>query len=218
MLKDLTFAHEDREEGFSLVELLVVIVIIGILSAIAIGAFLNQRKKANDAAVESDLRTVVTTIETMIADHPQAQTVRVEAVDSWTPEELQERGYSEYAEHLYRHNTEYEIAIYNNDKAYKSGNGKVEPDAKEVITLSEGVFIQGTLDAYSLHDGYTIYASHWNGDKYLVDQAGANKAFAEMVEQGMDAEEASNIVGEKYGSGRYVYDSTKGFRYEKLDG
>lgn len=54
-----------REDGFTLVELLVVILIIGILSAIAIPIFMNQRKVANDAMVESDLRNIATAIQTM---------------------------------------------------------------------------------------------------------------------------------------------------------
>lgn len=65
----------DNESGFTLVELLVVIAIIAILTAIAVPAFLNQRQKANDAAVRSDMKTVVTQIETGLVDNPVGNVV-----------------------------------------------------------------------------------------------------------------------------------------------
>jgi type IV pilus assembly protein PilA len=49
---------ENKESGFTLVELLVVILIIGVLAAIAIPVFLNQRKSANEAALKSDIHTL----------------------------------------------------------------------------------------------------------------------------------------------------------------
>ena len=57
------------ESGFTLVELLVVMLILGILAAIAIPAFFNQRDKAQDADAKVEARTAETAMETYSTDN-----------------------------------------------------------------------------------------------------------------------------------------------------
>ena len=52
-----------RQEGFTLIELMIVVAIIAIIAAIAIPSLLNARKAGNEASAISSLRTLTTVSE-----------------------------------------------------------------------------------------------------------------------------------------------------------
>jgi type IV pilus assembly protein PilA len=57
------------EAGFTLVELLVVMLIIGLLAAIAIPGFFNETQKANDVQAKVFVRTAQTAVEAYATDN-----------------------------------------------------------------------------------------------------------------------------------------------------
>ena len=60
-----------NQKGFTLIELMIVVAIIGILAAIAIPQFAAYRTKSYNSAAQSDLRNVLTTLEAHYADNQQ---------------------------------------------------------------------------------------------------------------------------------------------------
>lgn len=58
----------NKDEGFTLIELMVVVLIIAILIAIAIPTFLGARERAQDRAAQSDLRNALTAAKVMYVD------------------------------------------------------------------------------------------------------------------------------------------------------
>jgi type IV pilus assembly protein PilA len=68
-LIDYLKSRRDDEEGFTLIELMVVVLIIAILIAIAIPTFLGARERAQDRAAQSDLRNGLTAEKVFYTDN-----------------------------------------------------------------------------------------------------------------------------------------------------
>jgi type IV pilus assembly protein PilA len=69
MLTNLRSKIQKDEEGFTLVELMVVVLIMAILMAIAIPTFLGAQNKAKDSSTKADLRNALTVAKAQAADN-----------------------------------------------------------------------------------------------------------------------------------------------------
>ena len=59
----------NNEGGFTLIEMLIVVIIISILVAIAVPVYLVFRDRADDAAAKSNLRAMIPAVEAYLADN-----------------------------------------------------------------------------------------------------------------------------------------------------
>ncbi len=68
----VTISPSTPEAGFTLIELMIVMVIIGILAAFAIPSYTNNVKRAREAVLREDLRVMRTAIDSYTIDKEKA--------------------------------------------------------------------------------------------------------------------------------------------------
>jgi len=77
------FLKKEGQKGFTLIELMIVIAIIGILAAIAIPQFVSYRQKGYNSKAKGELKSLYTACQAYIVDTPTAANCDFTSVAQW---------------------------------------------------------------------------------------------------------------------------------------
>lgn len=128
-----------KKRGFTLIELMVVVVIIGILAAIAIPNFVKVIARAKEASVKENMHTLQTTIESISIDSLGVYCQTVGVISGELPRNFK--------------------------NPFTNATGEGNTGAWDLVTTGTGATGNEGVSTYeSDGSGYTIYGAGKDGD------------------------------------------------------
>lgn len=185
---DFLNKEKHQEKGFTLVELLVVIGIIAILTAIAVPLFLSQRQKARDASVLSDVKNLANVVQTALIDCSDADifqfSINVNTMPNVTVENKDGSSLGPFGTW---HTISSDLVKDNQDTLnVKIYNAVAEHESacfSKKIVLSDGNYLHLTeVDGFE-NNRFLIYGWNPDGKKYTGETLGLTGNNGELSDE-----------------------------------